>query len=36
VVNNLKGIENKEEIGKYQEKIYMMKYLDMKIKEEIQ
>ncbi len=31
IINNLSGIENKEDIGNYQEGVYMMKYLDLKI-----
>lgn len=31
IINNLRGIENKEVIGEYQENVYMMKYNDIKI-----
>lgn len=35
IINNLEGIENKVEIGNYQEGIYMLKYLDVMIREEV-
>ena len=31
IINNKKGIENKEQIGNYEENIYMMKYNEIKI-----
>ena len=31
IINNLQGIENKKKIGNYEENIYMMKYVDLKI-----
>lgn len=36
IINNLKGIENEEVIGHYDEGIYMMKYTDVKIYKNIQ
>ena len=32
IENNLKGVENKENIGNYEEGVYMMKYNELKIK----
>lgn len=31
IINNINGIENKEQIGNYEENIYMMKYSEIKI-----
>ena len=31
IINNINGIENKEQIGNYDEGIYMMKYNEIKI-----
>ncbi len=31
IINNIKGTENKEQIGNYEEKMYMMKYNEIKI-----
>ena len=31
IINNINGIENKEQIGNYEENIYMMKYFEIKI-----
>ena len=34
IVNNLKGIENREDIGNYDEGVYMMKYNEVMIRRE--
>lgn len=34
IVNNISGIKNEEQIGNYNEKVYMMKYNELKIKHE--
>jgi carbamoyl-phosphate synthase large subunit len=31
ILNNLKGVENKKQIGCYEEGVYMMKYNEVKI-----
>ena len=36
ILNNLKGIENKEKIGAYEEEVYVMKYSDIVVKRLLQ
>ncbi len=36
IINNLKGITNKKEIGDYEEGVYMMKYNEVSIKKDLE